>query len=186
MASRRACHCPFECMTSLFSALSFPRRRRKPWPQRYAGPFLASVKTEGIILILPSKLHLSSCHLKKILENRKYRLCSFPENFLVTLLSPGEGKKRLQKMTGDDRRFHGRSRTGKGFEGEKMARLERFELPTLGTGIRCSIRTELQAHRRKEIEPKKNIRSDLTGSRRKHIHLRGRPYSLLIARPVGQ
>ena len=27
-----------------------------------------------------------------------------------------------------------------------MARLERFELPTLGTGIRCSIRTELQAH----------------------------------------
>ena len=27
-----------------------------------------------------------------------------------------------------------------------MARLERFELPALGTGIRCSIRTELQAH----------------------------------------
>ena len=146
MASRRACHCPFECMTSPFSALSFPRRRRKPWPQRYAGPFLASVKTEGIILILPSKLHLSSCHLKKILENRKYRLCSFPENFLVTLLSPGEGKKRLQKMTGDDRRFHERSRTGKGFEGEKMVRLEGFEPPALGTGIRCSIRTELQAH----------------------------------------
>ena len=30
---------------------------------------------------------------------------------------------------------------------EKMARLERFELPTLGTGIRCSIRTELQARK---------------------------------------
>ena len=53
-------------------------------------------------------------------------------------------------MTGDDRRFHGRSRTGKGFEGEKMVRLEGFEPPALGTGIRCSIRTELQAHRREE------------------------------------
>ena len=29
-----------------------------------------------------------------------------------------------------------------------MARLERFELPTLGTGIRCSIRAELQARER--------------------------------------
>ena len=28
---------------------------------------------------------------------------------------------------------------------KNMARLERFELPTLGTGIRCSIRAELQA-----------------------------------------
>ena len=32
------------------------------------------------------------------------------------------------------------------FSWEKVARLERFELPALGTGIRCSIRTELQAH----------------------------------------
>ncbi len=33
-----------------------------------------------------------------------------------------------------------------GFSEEEVARLERFELPALGTGIRCSIRTELQAH----------------------------------------
>jgi len=33
------------------------------------------------------------------------------------------------------------------YEGDGMARLERFELPTLGTGIRCSIRTELQARK---------------------------------------
>ena len=71
-----------------FQHSHFPAAGEKLGRNAMRGPFLASVHTEGIILILPSKLHLSSRHPKKILENEKFRLFSFPENFLVTLLSP--------------------------------------------------------------------------------------------------